>query len=116
MSKIDPRIGLWETGTGDSALIIEIKAAGKTLKVGAFDKHDGERFVVRRCRFVKRNEIHFTVFVPSERYATENKMTFRKDGSVLLAYTICENWRRVPAGKITVPPDKVKRKRALKHN
>ena len=87
-------VGKWETWDEDSRVVYEITGSGKGLKIRAFDKHDGEEYVVSLVKWDGKS-LSFEIYVPSTKYRTKNRLKPVSKTKLIQEITFCEPWKKV---------------------
>lgn len=87
-------IGTWETCDEDSRIVLEISETKRGFKVRAFDKNDGEEFVVSGTRWDGKALI-FQTYVRSCNWRTGNRLTPISKSRFRQELTFWETWRKV---------------------
>jgi len=97
-TKKDWLVGRWETWDQDSQVIYEIVKRGLGLKIRAFDKNDGEEFVVSKTKWDRRS-LTFEIYVPSTKYQTRNRLIPISEKKFIQEITFWEPWKKVAIPK-----------------
>jgi hypothetical protein len=87
-------IGKWEPGDKNSAVVFEISKTGRGLKVRAFNKSDGEEYVVSKIKW-KDNALNFETSVPSNKWRTKNCLKPISKTKLIQELTFWEPWKKV---------------------
>jgi hypothetical protein len=93
-TKTDWLIGTWETWDEDSRVVYDINKVTRGLKVRAFDKNDGEEYVVTKTKWDGRS-LSFEICVPSTKYRTKNRLTPVSPKKFIQEITFWEPWKKV---------------------
>ena len=91
-------VGRWEPGDESSAVVFEISKDGRGLKVRAFNKNDGEEYVVSKIKW-KGNALNFETSVPSNKWRTKNSLRPISKSKLIQELTFWEPWKKVASLK-----------------
>jgi len=84
-------VGSWET---ESRVVLKIIKTARSFRVQAFDKDDGEEFIVSRTAWDGK-VLQFETFVPSTRYRTRNRLVLDSKTKLTQELTIWETWVKI---------------------
>ena len=87
-------VGIWQTASEDSLVILEICKAGKGFKVRAYSKDDNEEFVVSKTKWDGK-VLRFETRVPSNGYRTMNCLTLSSRTTLKQQLTFWESWKKM---------------------
>ena len=109
-AKLEWLLGRWETWDQDSSVVYEIRRRAGGLKVRAFDKRDGEEYVVSKVHWDDRS-LSFEISVPSTKYRTRNRLRCVSRRKLIQEITFWEPWKKVGDAE-TVPGARAGRRRS----
>jgi hypothetical protein len=86
--------GQWKHEGGDSSAVYEVVIKAGQPVVTGFDQRDGERFKISGVKW-DGEALSFSAYMPSTKWRTWHRLTFRRAGVVNHELTVVERWKRV---------------------
>jgi hypothetical protein len=88
-------VGAWQTEDKDSRAVFVISKVEDNYSVRAFDKVDGEEFIVSKVR-LRNGKLLFETRVKSSGYRAKHVLQLLSSRCALQALTLYEQWKKIP--------------------
>lgn len=98
ISRVEWLVGTWETQDRDSLAVYEISTKKKCIRVRAYDKQDGEEFLVSKLR-LKGEWLMFETYVRSSKFRARHALRCSTRNSMVHELTFIERWIKKTAGQ-----------------
>jgi hypothetical protein len=98
-------IGRWEPCDKSSPVVVEIHDTAVGPKVRAFNKDDGEEFVVSKVEWDGK-ALRFETSVPSNKWRTKNIFRPTSKTKVMQELTFWEPWKKVRSDQVLKTPSR----------
>ena len=92
-------VGRWEISGEHNNVIFEITKAGNGFHVRAFDKADGEEFIVSKTQW-DGSVLSFDTYIKSNQWRTRNRLRLVSKTQLVQELTIWETWKKIDLAKI----------------
>jgi hypothetical protein len=109
-------VGQWQTWEEDSYLILDITKATNGFKVRAFNKKDGEEYIVSKTKW-DGSVLSFETHVKSNDWRTKSRLKIISKTKLIQELTFWERWKKIPLTKrISIKELPVSRKKGRERN